>query len=209
MLKKISLLFICLSLFFTSEAKTLKIKKNDLKKLQKIISGEFNNETQSKADASFQHTILEIKPIWSDEINGYWFYVEQAMANNLNSPTLQNVYHLFKQNDTIIQCQIYEIKNPKQYIGAYKELNKISSLTIDSLIDNQGCSLYLKKRKNNIYSGSTPWRTCYNKSKKGAYNTSEIVIYKKKIVSWQREWNEKDVQVSGSIKGGYIFIKKK
>lgn len=190
-------------------AKAMKLKKNDLKKLQQIMAGNFDSELQSKADTSYFHIKLHMAPIWTDDMNGYWLYVEQSMANAEEKPYRQRVYHLYKQNDTTLVSKVYEIKNPSQYIGAWKDLQKIGILSIDSLIERPGCAIFLHKRKKNVFSGSTPWRDCLSSFKGAAYATSEVVIYKRKLISWDRGWNEKDKQVWGAVKGGYSFIKKK
>ena len=209
-MKKIIIVFILAFLsVISSQAKTMKLKKKDLQQLQRIMAGDFDNELQSKADTSFFNIKLHMKPIWTEEINGYWLYVEQAMATAVDKPYRQRVYHLYKQDDTTLVSKVYEIKNPSQYIGGWKDSGKTVNLSMDSLIDRQGCAIFLKKRKNNIYSGTTPWRECLSTFKGAAYTTSEVVIYKRKIISWDRGWDEKDKQVWGAVKGGYSFIKKK
>jgi CpeT protein len=190
-------------------AQSMKLKKNDLKKLQQIMAGNFDSELQAKTDSSYFHIKLHMTPIWIDEINGYWLYVEQSMANVEDKPYRQRVYHLYKQDDTALVSKVYEIKNASQYIGAWKELPKISVLSIDSLIERPGCAIFLHKRRKNVYSGSTPWRDCLSTFKGAAYATSEVVIYKRKLISWDRGWDEKDKQVWGAVKGGYSFVKKK
>ena len=173
------------------------------------MAGNFDSGLQSKIDTSYYNIKLHMKPIWQDEINGYWLYVEQAMATAEDKPYRQRVYHLYKQDDTTLVSKVYEIKNPSQYIGAWNDVSKMTRLSLDSLIDRQGCAIFLKKRKKNIYSGSTPWRDCLSTFKGAAYATSEVVIYKGRLISWDRGWDDKDKQVWGAVKGGYSFIKKK
>ncbi len=209
MQKKVFFLLICAALSVSSFGKTLKIKKKDLKKLHSMMAGEFDSEAQSKADTSYNHILLRLKPIWKDEINGYWYYVEQAAAKDEDRPYRQRVYHLYKQNDTTIVSKVYEIKNPENYIGAWKDEVRANMLTLDSLTDKEGCETYLHKRKSNVYSGSTEWGKCLTTYKGASYTSSETVIYKKKMVTWDRGWNNKDKQVWGAVKGGYSYIKKK
>jgi len=210
MLKKIVMLcFILHHIAFTAESKTLKIKDKDVKKLGSMMAGVYNNETQVKENASFPSMNLYIKPILKDEINGVWYYVEQENTTTPGNPTSQKVYYLYKLNDTTIITKVYEIKNPAQYIGGWKDEQKLTPLTIDSLIEGKGCEIALHKRKQQVYSGSTPWGGCGNLMKGADYTSTEVVIYKKKLVIWERGWSEKGKQVWGSNKGGYSFIKKK
>ncbi|MCC7029152.1 MAG: chromophore lyase CpcT/CpeT [Chitinophagaceae bacterium] len=207
--KKLLLLFVMLFIISASNARTLKIKKKDLKKLSSMLAGEFSNEAQAKEDRNFQHAILRICPLWKDEINGHWFYAEQSDAASESSPTLQMIYHIYQLNDTTVECKSYDLKNAAQYTGAWNDAGKLGQLTLDSLRERSGCSVMLYKRKNNVYSGNMMWGTCAATQNGAAYASTEMVIYKKKLVRWDRQWNDKDKQVGGNVKGAYHFIKKK
>jgi hypothetical protein len=201
----LSLLFL---LFLSSSfSQPQKIKQKDLRKLFKIMTGEFSSEQQSKDDSAFFHIKLRMKPITLNN-DGYWFYVEQSMATMQEKPYRQRVYHLYIQDDTTIVSKVFEVKNSAQYIGGWNDVSKLKNITTDSLIDRQGCGIYLHK-KNKVFSGATPSKECLSSLRGATYATSEVTVYNDKLVSWDRGWNKNDKQVWGAVKGGYIFIKQR
>ncbi len=206
----IKLLLISILLFninYITNAQNLHLSKSDLDSLQNYMNGQFSSEEQSKNDTDYYHIRLAMKPIWQQRKDGYWFYVEQALATALNKPYRQRVYHLFLQGDTVLVSQVYEMPNPLQYAGGFEDESKMVGLTIDSLIDRKGCAIYLHKKKENVYEGSTPGKLCLSSLRGATYATSEVSIYPDKIISWDRGWDKDDKQVWGAEKGGYLFNK--
>jgi CpeT protein len=190
-------------------AQPAKINQKDLKKLAKAMAGEFNNNQQADQDKSYYHIVLRMKTIWSDNPDGYWLYVEQAVTSSEDKPYRQRVYHLYIQDDTTIVSKVYELKDPAQYIGAWKDAQKLAGLTVDSLVDRQGCAVYLHRFEKGVFKGSTPGKECLSSLRGASYATSEVTIYTDRIISWDRGWNAEDQQVWGAEEGGYIFVKVK
>jgi hypothetical protein len=184
------------------------ITQKDLKHLAGMMAGEFSSEKQALADKDYLHIILSMTPVMEDNPVGYWLYVEQAMASATDKPYRQRVYHLYLQDDLTVVSKVYELKNPDQYTGGWKDMTKLSVIEPDSLIDRQGCSIYLKKLDKNTYSGSTPGKECLSSLRGATYATSEVTISQGKMISWDRGWDREDKQVWGAEKGGYIFLKK-
>ena len=197
-----------LFLSLTSFAQAKKVTEKDLKRLVRTMAGEFSSEAQSKSDTDYFNIKLRMKPIWSDSKNGYWLYVEQAIATAEQKPYRQRVYHVYKQDDTTVVSKVYELKTPKLYIGGWGSASMLRSLTQDSLTDRQGCTIFLHKMGKN-YTGSTPGKECLSSLRGAAYATSEVTIYKKKLISWDRGWNTDGKQMWGAEKGGYMFIRQK
>ena len=137
----------------------------------------------------------------------YWLYVEQAMATNENKPYRQRVYRLSKVNDTTIESRVYTIKNGENYFGDWKLENPLANLTIDSLEERKGCSIFLNKINKSEFSGSTNKTDCESSLKGATYATSFVNIYTDMIISWDRGFDKGDNQVWGAINGGYIFDK--
>ncbi len=202
----VGLLFLLPALFSFGQAK--KISEKDLKKLVKTMAGEFSSEEQSKADTSYFDIKLRMKPIWTESQDGYWLYVEQAIASAEQKPYRQRVYHVYKQDDTTIVSKVFEMKSPKNYIGGWNDAAKLQPLTQDSLIDRQGCAISLHKTGKN-FTGSTPGKECLSSLRGATYATSEVTVYTDKLISWDRGWNKDDKQMWGAEKGGYIFIRKR
>ena len=205
-MKQSFLLISSLLILATSFSQSKKVNQKDLKKLYKIMAGEFSSEQQSKNDSSYFHIMLRMKPIVLNN-DGYWFYVEQSMAAMQEKPYRQRVYHLYIQDDTTIMSKVFEVKNSSQYINAWKDESKLKNITTDSLIDRQGCGIFLHKQQDKTFKGSTPFKECLSTLRGATYATSEVTIYKNKLVSWDRGWDKNDKQVWGAVKGGYIFVK--
>jgi hypothetical protein len=110
-------------------------------------------------------------------------------------------------NDTTIISQVYELKNPKLYVGAWKEEMPLKNISTDSLEVRNGCAIYLRKYIDNTFKGSTPGNECLSNLRGATYATSEVSIYPDKIISWDRGWNNEGKQVWGAVKGGYEFLK--
>ena len=192
----------------TSFSQPLKLTTKDLKQLARMMSGEFSSEQQSKADPAFIHIKLSMTPVMKDNTDGYWLYVEQAVASSADKPYRQRVYHLYLENDSTITSKVYELRNPQQYTGGRQYPEKLAVIAPDSLIDRQGCSIYLHKTDKKLFAGKTPGKECQSSLGGATYATSEVTVTPRELVSWDRGWNREDIQVWGAEKGGYVFLKK-
>ena len=185
----------------------MKLDKSDLQALSNRMSGEFSSEQQSKDDSSFFHITLKMTPIWPDRKDGYWLYIEQAMASAQDKPYRQRIYHLFQQDEWTLVSKVFEIPSPAKYIGSADAPAKLAGLTVDSLIDRKGCAIFLHKNKEGNYTGSTPGKECLSNLRGATYATSEVVIQPEQMISWDRGWNSSGKQVWGAVKGGYQFVR--
>src|SRR5688572_33030777 len=119
------------------------------------MAGEFSSAEQAAADSTFFPVMLRMVPIWKKSKDGYWLYVEQSIATAQDKPYRQRVYHLSLEDDTTIVIQVYELKNPLQYTGAWNDQTKLKLITRDSLITRQGCGIYLQKQADQSFRGTT------------------------------------------------------
>ncbi len=204
---KLILLFCALLISQTSFSQTMKVKSKDLKTLQGFMAGEFNNAEQAATDTTFFHIYLRMTPIMNDHPEGYWLYVEQATAESQDKPYRQRVYHLIQADDTTLLSKVFELKNPKQYVGGWKDEKKLATITADSLISREGCDMYIHKVDKEIFRATTMGTQCTSVLRGASYATSQVVIYPDRMVSWDRGWDKNDVQVWGSVNGAYAFIK--
>lgn len=184
-----------------------KLKNKDLKNLYQRMEGAFSSQQQSKEDSSYFDIRLHMKRIWEKRKDGYWLYVEQAVASAMSKPYRQRIYHVYKQDDSTLVSKVYEMPNPIRFAGAWGNIDLLQTITSDSLIDRQGCAIYLHKNKEGNYYGSTPGKECLSNLRGATYATSEVVIYADKLISWDRGWSKDDKQVWGAVKAGYNFIK--
>lgn len=201
----VSLLFFTSFIFLedniSKKTKKDKIKKDkELEKLYNFLKGSYSSENQSKKDTAFFHITLQMIPIWQERTGEYWLYVEQAQLTK--KPYRQRVYRVVRENGQLISY-IYTMKNPLRFAG---NAQLFKNLSPDSLDLKKGCEVFLQKTKFG-FKGETKPQTCPSEIGKAKYAMSEVTLYKNKLVSWDRGFDEKHQQAWGAVKGGYIFEK--
>jgi hypothetical protein len=147
-----------------------------------------------------------MKKIWNDRKDGYWLYVEQAASQTKDKPYRQRIYHLFLEKGAIIS-EIYSIPEESKYVGGYKNPQLFDNLSPDSLSARTGCAVIIQRFDENTFIGSTVKKNCTSNLRGASYATTEVKITKDSMISWDRGFNDKDEQVWGAVKGGYIFKK--
>ena len=185
-----------------------KIYDRDVSILGQWMSGTFDSKLQADTDSDYFEIHLNMKPIWRNKKDGVWLYVEQAMASALDMPYRQRVYHVYKENDSTIVSHVYTIKNPLRFAGQWKNDNPLQDLSVDSLEDRKGCSIYLTKTSDGKYVGSTKEKDCESNLRGAAYATSKVTISSGILESWDQGFDIDAKQVWGATKGGYKFVKK-
>lgn len=181
-------------------------QKSDVDILVSWMIGSFNSEEQSKNDSDYYNISLEMHRIWRDREDGYWLYVEQAVAANKDKPYRQRIYHIY-QDGQVIKSIIYTIPDEKNFIGGWKNISLFNTLSSEKLEARDGCEVIIKRKDENTFVGSTIEKDCTSNLRGATYATTEVVITKKKLISWDRGFNDKDEQVWGAEKGGYVFDK--
>lgn len=177
----------------------------ELRELAQFMMGSYSSTEQHLKDtANFYDIRLQILPIWKDHKDGYWFYVEQAVASYIDKPYRQRVYHLTETSKGTFQSTIYTFNDPLRFTNHPELLEK--TLTVDSLKEREGCEVIMHKDGKN-YKGSTQGNKCPSERKGAAYATAEVTITPSTLESWDRGYNDQGVQVWGAEKGGYVFVK--
>ncbi len=198
------LLLLNIKLIYAGE----KVYDRDVSVLGQWMSGSFDSKLQAETDSDYFEIHLNMKPIWRNKKDGVWLYVEQAMAGALDKPYRQRVYHVYKENDSTIISQVYTIKNPLRFAGQWKNDNPLQDLSVDSLEDRKGCSIYLTKTSDGKFVGSTKDNECESNLRGAAYATSKVTISSNILESWDQGFDIDAKQVWGATKGGYKFVKK-
>lgn len=176
-------------------------------RLAKWMEGSYSSMEQSKTDSSYFDIRLHMVPVWKERSDGLWFYVEQAAASNPDKPYRQRVYCLVRLDEDNFESRVYTFNNPLRFAGDWKLENPLSSLSPDSLVLRKGCSVFMKYVNDELFEGSTKGSDCESDLRGAKYATSEVKIFRDKLVSWDRGYNEKNEQVWGAVKGGYVFKK--
>jgi CpeT protein len=182
-------------------------KTGDLEKLVSCMAGSFSSAAQAARDSTYFDIRLRMVPIWTGRSDGYWLYVEQAVAGHEERPYRQRVYHVTQVDRSTFESSVFTLVNPLRFASAWKETYPLHSLNPDSLSLKDGCSIFLRREQVAIYRGSTHGKGCPSDLRGASYATSEVEINPVRLVSWDRGYDANDKQVWGATKGGYVFDK--
>jgi len=171
------------------------------------MTGSFSSGRQAAADTSYHDIRLEMVRIWPERTDGCWLYVEQASAENLGTPYRQRVYHLTGTDSGSFRSDVYELPDPLRFAGAWRLERPLSALSPDSLELRRGCAVMLDWYANGMYVGSTVGNGCASSHRGASYATSEVIVERHCIRTWDRGYNEAGEQVWGAGAGGYEFDK--
>lgn len=184
-----------------------KISNDDFRQLCGFMTGSFSSEAQSKNDSAFDDVRMHTIPIWPESKDGYWLYVEQAIASKMKKPYRQFFYRIVKKDEYTIECILYTISNPLRFAGAWEKPELLTAITRDSLETESGCSILIKQVAPGIFEGSTMGKSCLNKHMGATYATSQLTVNSRKMVLWDKGYNRKGKQVWGAETKGYVFLK--
>ena len=182
--------------------------QRDVEVLVDYMVGSFSSEEQAEKDSNYFNIELEMVQLWKDRTDGPWLYIEQAVAESKDKPYRQRVYQLRKRNDGKIESLVYTIPDPLRFAGDYRKEFPLLRLTPDSLTLKEGCEVVLFQADEGYFEGSTVDKNCGSDLRGASYATSEVMIDKDKMISWDRGFDENGNQVWGANDGGYIFKKK-
>lgn len=179
--------------------------ESDIDQLVSWMEGSYNSYQQSVADTNYFNINLEMHRIWRQRTDGYWLYVEQAMAANLYKPYRQRIYHVITQKDRYVS-EVYELKQPERWVRKYKTPDAFAAITPDSLLLRQGCAVNLRF-DGKAYTGGTDVGTCESNLRGAKYATSKVNIFNDRLESWDQGFDANNRQVWGATAGAYIFNK--
>jgi len=178
---------------------------DDLALLAEWMTGFFSSLQQSLDDPQYWDIHLHMAPIWPGRSDGYWIYVEQAMAGQ--DPYRQRVYHVTEPVSGRFASKVYELENPDAYIGAWDDTAIFNILSPEDLVDRPGCTIYLVRDPGGAFRGSTHEQDCLSELRGAAYATSRVRITAGRLMSWDRGYDTAGNQVWGATRGGYVFDK--
>jgi len=172
------------------------------------MSGSFSSEAQADTSSDPYHYDVRLKMvrIWDNEPteNGYWLYVEQAYAEQQNSPYRQRIYRVFEE-DGVIKDEIFTFPNPSDFVGSWATPDDFNVLNQNDLTLKVGCGLFFLWEGNH-YSGSTQGEECTSSIPNVSYITSQSDIYSTYLTSWDLGYNANGQIVMGPY-SPYIFDK--
>jgi CpeT protein len=186
----------------------LTFAQRDVETLVEYMVGSFSSKEQAEKDSSYFNIELEMVQIWKDRTDGHWLYIEQAVAETKEKPYRQRVYQIKQRSDGKIESIVYSIPDPLLFAGDYKKEYPLLRLTPDSLLLREGCEVVLFRTDYGHFEGGTVDKNCTSDISGASYATSEVMIDKDKMITWDRGFDEEGNQVWGATKGGYVFNKK-
>lgn len=198
-------LILLLSITFFYACQNKPKEDTELKTLFKLMQGSFNSEEQAKTDSTYFNISLHMYPIWEEK--GNYLYVEQALNSRQNKPYRQRIYKVSRLNDSTFTSEIYTIKDDSLWIGKWKTPKAFDTLSKAHITLRNGCKVLLKRKSDTHFIGETGKRTCESTLYGASYATSEVEIFKDKIISWDRGFDAEGKHVWGAKKGGYVFKK--
>jgi hypothetical protein len=180
----------------------------EIKTVAGFLTGSFSSEEQAKADPTYFHVQLQMKPLWTERTDGPWLYVEQAMATAPEKPYRQRVYRVTRTADGKLASVVYTLPGDAlKYAGAWKHDKPLADLKPTDLIERVGCMIFLTAQADGTYKGATAGKDCASDLRGATYATSEVVLSATQLTSWDRGFDKADVQAWGATKGPYIFKK--
>ncbi len=182
-------------------------KDRDLKTLLQWMTGDFSSQAQSQRDSDYYDIRLHIQPIWKSEKGVHWLYVEQATAAAQDKPYRQRVYKVARDGKNGFKSIVYTLPTPEKWVGGYKNTEVFNALKPADLSLREGCTVFLERKPDGRFSGSTNADDCESTLRGAKYASSKVTITKNMLLSWDQGFNEKGEQVWGATKGGYEFVK--
>jgi hypothetical protein len=177
----------------------------DVEAVVERMIGHFTSAAQAKADREYFAVELRMVRIWPERAGEHWLYVEQAMAEAIDKPYRQRIYRVLAADGGKVESRVYELPDPKSAIGAWKKDRPLADLKPEELRKKKGCSIWLTKQPDGTWKGSTDGQGCGSELRGAKYATSEVVIVKDGLDTWDRGFNAAGKQVWGAVKGPYRF----
>ena len=167
------------------------VKSDDIARLQKDLTGSFNNSAQ---DSTSSVQALHLYPIWLSNEDKY-LYVEKTAIETPMTATEQQVYKLESDGKGGFITKVYNIKSPESMVGKFETPSFFDQFSTNILLENEGCSLYLRKHADGSYSGSTRLDHCKNTKNGSAYTTTTVKIRENTLMFWEKGFDESGKQL--------------
>jgi hypothetical protein len=129
----VSILVISVHISMIIASEPYQSHSEQLTQLMNWMTGSFSSEERAEIDTSYYNVSLYMTRIWNENSDGFWIYVEQALATNLERPYRQRIYQLAQKDDSTFESRVYLLPNAIRFAGAWKSPKVFDKLTPDSL----------------------------------------------------------------------------
>ncbi len=199
-------LLLIVGLFLSSLTRVAGQNSDQLAEFVALLPGAFSTEAMWKKDTTLANVQLHIIPIWKEDTDGYWFYLEQAEVKSLQRPYRQAVLHITSDNQRIVSTNL-TIQNRLTFAGAWKDAALLAKLSKSNLDFSNFCVIYFTKVKDKHFKGGTAEGGCSNQYKGASYFTNQSELTEKGLSSWDRGWKADGQLAWGPAIHGYTFDK--
>lgn len=207
-MQKTAYLFLTAILFILSCNPLKKVvQQKSLDNLVGMMTGSFNSEAQAAKDSSYYNITLHMYPIWENlKSDKKYLYVEQTVTSMPAKPYRQRIYEVSQINATQFKSVIYTLPDEKSYVGKWTTPTFFNKISPTDLTIREGCAVYLNKKSDQHYAGSTNESDCKSTLRGASYATSIVTIKPGQVLSWDQGFDDKGEQVWGAVKGAYEFL---
>ena len=87
----------------------------ELELLADWMTGAFSSRAQALEDSAYVDVRLHMVRIWPHRGDGYWLYVEQALASSLDQPYRQRIYHVNHIGGAYYSSTVYTVPDPSRF----------------------------------------------------------------------------------------------
>ncbi|MEM1239059.1 MAG: chromophore lyase CpcT/CpeT [Cyanobacteria bacterium P01_H01_bin.26] len=182
----------------------------DISTLIKWMAADFSNQAQAIENPPFfAHIRVCMRPLPRGFLAGACLYLEQAYDFMLGQPYRVRVLHFLPQDDHIL-LENYSFKEQETVIGAARDTQKLSTVTVDQLEKMPGCDMTVRWTGHSFIGKVVPGKNCMVVRKgKTSYLDNEFEITDTRLISYDRGRDpETDELLWGSIAGPFEFEKR-
>lgn len=194
-------------------------KDKEIRKIARMMTGTFDTFAQVEEDERqslpYMHTraLVYVVPIAITGMapGGAAFYVENQAANARNKPYRQRVYYLERISGNVVM-HVYKIKTDADFVNAYQKPEVFKNLTVDRLVQEQGCDITFQKAKNGTYLGvAGEDKTCKSSLRGATYTTSKTELSENQWTNLDQGFDDTGAHKWGPPPGtiGHIFLRRK
>ncbi len=171
----------------------------------RLLAGRFDSSSQAGRDGQYFPVQLMACHVDAPQLGEHVLYVEQAMMTALDAPYRQRVYVVTETDDVVVSA-VNELDAPEQVIGIcdFSDTDRARVISQRVITPLPGCEVVLRETDTG-FSGGTVGQECLNDHSGAVYATSEVTLNEGQIVSWDRGYDDEDVQVWGATAGAYVF----
>jgi hypothetical protein len=127
-------------------------------------------------------------------------------VGNEQKPYRQRVYHLTMEGPDGFRSDVFELPDdPESFVSAWENPGVFKTCAPEDLEPRSGCSVFLRRRSDGAFAGETRGTRCASRQSGAAYATSQVLVTRDLLTSWDRGFTSENEQAWGAEKGPYEF----